>query len=164
MGDLGGDVDDARLAFQDGQVVGEALPGERHAFRQGHTRDFLHTFHQFDQLVLLARPQGRKADTAIAGDHGGHPVARAGAELRIPAGLTVVVGVDIDKAWGDDRPLRVDHGGAFGSHAADFRDQAILDCDIRDIGGAAGAVIDHAAADDEIIPHVPTLPCRIRCP
>ena len=91
-------VEAVRRGGQSIHVLWKTLPVPHNAFMQSGARNVFHTFHEFDQIVFSARTLGRKADAAVAQDHGGHAVVDAGGEAFIPSHLTVVVGVQIDKA------------------------------------------------------------------
>ena len=70
--------------------------------------DVLDALHQLDQEVLLAGFDGREADAAVAHHDGRDAVIAGGREVRIPGGLAVVVGVDVDEARRDREAGGVD--------------------------------------------------------
>jgi hypothetical protein len=58
--------------------------------------------------------------------------------------------VDVDPARRDHQPAGVDFLAATGTHFAHLDDSAVRDRDVGLEGGGAGAVVEGAAADDEI--------------
>ena len=70
--------------------------------------------------------------------------------MRIPGGLAVIVGVDVDEARRDQQALGVDLLGALARDLADGGDPAVLDRDVGFANGRAGAVGQVAAAHDQI--------------
>ena len=53
-------------------------------------------------------PHRREADAAVAEDRGGDAVPARRREVRVPGGLPVEVGVDVDEAGGDHQPVGVE--------------------------------------------------------
>ena len=102
------DVDGARHRLERVEVFREALPLPVDALGQRRAGDVLDPLHQLDQELVLVRPHRRETDAAIAHDRRRHPVPGRGSHLRIPGGLAVIVGVDVDPARGDDQAGRVD--------------------------------------------------------
>ena len=74
MGHLAADVDGEFLLADDVEVFGVALPAPGDALGEGGAGNVLDAFHQADQPVLAPGPHRREADTAVAGDDGGHAV------------------------------------------------------------------------------------------
>ena len=140
------------MALQHVEVFGEALPLPVDALGKRRAGDVLDALHQLDQELVVLGPHRREADAAVAHHRGGDAVPAGGRQQRIPGGLAVVVGVDVDEAGGDD------HAGARRSRAAPSADLAHLDDavavdgDVADEGRFAGAVDDRPAANDQI-PH-----------
>ena len=91
-------------------------------------------FHQLDQELVVRRAHRREADAAVAHDRRRDAVPAEGRQQRVPGGLAVVVGVDVDPAGGDDHARRVDlaPGGAEG--LADRDDAVAIDRDVADEG------------------------------
>ena len=108
VGHLGADVDHVLACVERVEVALERLPVPRDALGQRGAGDVLDALHQLDQ-PLVAIGRGRcEADAAVAHHHRGHPVPRRRGEVRIPRGLAVVVGVDVDPARGDQQTRRID--------------------------------------------------------
>ena len=68
-------------------------------------------------------------------------------QMRIPGGLPVVVGVDVDEAGCHQTAPGIDFTMAFAFDHADFGDASIVDGDIGLLARCAAAVDDGAAAD-----------------
>jgi hypothetical protein len=78
-------------------------------------------------------------------------VQRRRREERVPRDLTVVVGVDVDEAGGDEPPGRVDLLSTLGVDPPDRGDATVVDGDVGVDCRSAGAVDDRAPADHEIM-------------
>ena len=73
-------------------------------------------------------------------------------ELVVPTDLAVVVGVNVDPAWRDQRTVRVDDlAGRVADRSADRDDPAIFDRHVAGVRGIAGAVDDRAALDHVVM-------------
>ena len=100
-----------RAAVERVEVLGERLPLPLDALVQRGAGDVLDALHQLDEALLLARAHRGEADAAVADHDGGDAVAGRRVEHRVPRGLAVVVGVDVDEARRDDAARRVDDLG-----------------------------------------------------
>ena len=149
--DVRADVDGARQFLQRVEIFRKALPVPAHPLGQRRAGNILDPFHQADQPVVAVGAGGREADPAIAHDDGGNAVPRRWSHFRIPRRLPVIMGVDIDKAGGDDLAAGVDLLPARAAHLADNADAVAIDGDIADIRFAASAIDDGAATDDQIM-------------
>ena len=97
------------LAFaQHVEIVAEAFPAPCDARVERGAGDILDPFHQLDQPVLLTGPHRRETDAAIAHDHRRHAVPAGWRELAVPGRLSIEMGVDVDKAGGDQQAARID--------------------------------------------------------
>ena len=150
MRQQGAEIDVVFAAFQRGQVFGEAFPAPVQALIQAGTGQILDPFHQRHDLILRVLFDGREADAAIAHDNGGDAVPGRGSEVRIPHGLPIIMGMNVDEARCDGQAGGVDFLGASAGDFSDGGDLAILDGDIGDVGGAAIAVHHGSAANDDI--------------
>ena len=151
MRHVGADIDRARQAFQRVEVFGEGFPIPLHPFGERGAGDVLHPFHQPDQPFVAVGRGGGKADTAVAHHHGGHAVPAGRGHFRIPRGLTVIMGVNIDPAGRDDFAARVNLAHGVPAHGADSGDQAVLHRDVAGKARGAGAIDNRAIADDQVI-------------
>jgi len=68
---MGADIDRARQFFERVEIFREGLPVPGDSFGQSGSGDVLHAFHQADQPFVAVGLGWRKADAAIAHDHGG---------------------------------------------------------------------------------------------
>ncbi len=152
VGDLGPDVDRPPASVEGVQVLGECLPVPRHALGQGRAGDVLDPLHQPDQPLVAVGTGRGEPDPAVAGDQRGHAVPAARGQHLVPGGLTVVVGVDVDPARGDQQPVGLDGADRLlPPVVADAGDDAVADGDVRGAGRCPGAVDDGAPLDDEIV-------------
>src|SRR6266851_925288 len=99
---------------------------------------------------MIGWTAGRETDPAIAHDGGGDAVLRRGRDVLAPGDLTVVMGVDVDKAGRNQFAAGIDLFAAFAQDAADFHDVAVRYRDIRFEQFTAKAVGNAAAADHEV--------------
>ena len=98
--DVGADVDRVLAAVERVEVVGERLPVPRQALGERRAGDVLDALEHADQpVVLLGRRLGRgEPDAAVAHRDRGDAVEARRGEQRVPRGLAVEVGVDVDEA------------------------------------------------------------------
>ena len=73
---LGADVDRPAKPVEQVEVLGERFPPPGHALAERGARDVLDAFEQFDQEVMLIRPDGGEAETAVAEQDRGDAVDR----------------------------------------------------------------------------------------
>ena len=132
------------------EIIGEGLPIPVQSFIKDDAGDFLDSFHQLDQRLLMLGQHGGKTNAAIAANRGGHAMREAGVEPVVPQKLAVIMGVDVDKAGGDNRASGVDHFARIARNGADLDDQAVLDRDVRRIASCTRAIDNRAAADNQI--------------
>src|SRR5262249_48323590 len=83
-------------------------------------------------------------------EDGGHTVEAGGAELGIPEDLSVIMGVHVDEARGDDKAGGIDGFLGVLVDLADGNDAAVLDADVAAIAGNARAIDDRASRDLQI--------------
>ncbi len=138
---------DAQIALEPSEVLAEGGPvpvdpvfegDQRHAFDLGH--------HPADVVVVLLLDRG-EGESAVSGDHRGDAVQVGRGRRRVPEQLGVVVGVGVDDPGGDDESGGIELGGPGLLHGADGDDHPVLDPDIGQEAGGAGAVDDGAVAD-----------------
>ena len=117
------------------------------------------------EAVALRLADRRHAQRAVAGDHGGDAVLDRREHQRVEQQLGVEVGVRVDEARGDDVAAGVDD--PLGRHAverpADADDAPVVDADVAEVAGQAGAVDDQSVADDEVHGVAPVRGRRRRC-
>ncbi len=146
-----GDIEHARQPLELVEVLGEGLPVPGHALRQRSAGDVLDALHQLDQPVTLARIGGREADPAVAHDDGGDAVPARRGDLRVPGGLAVVVGVDVDEARGHHAAVGIDLASRLSVDLTDGNDALAIYGDVARPCRGASAVDDGGVADDEIV-------------
>ena len=122
----------------------------RDAFRKGGAGDFLDAFHHLDQRTAELLLDRREADAAVAGDGRGDAMREAGIDRIVPNELSVIMGVQVDKAGRYECALCIDLLGGSARNLADLDDRAVPDRDVGGVAGIAGAVGDLAAPDDRI--------------
>src|SRR5690606_38214148 len=151
MRNLQADIERERRGFNRIHIFGEALPVPLDAFGKRGTRNVLNAFHEAKQPLALFRLAGRKADAAIAHDGRGDTVECRGLEIGVPGNLAVIMRMHIDEAGRHDLTLRIDLLAARGRNLADSGDGAPVNGNIRLDGFAAGAVINGAAPDYDVM-------------
>ena len=151
----GAEIDVARAGGEDLEVFGEALPVEIEALGQNGGGDILDAFHQLDQLGLATRPDGRKADAAIAHHRRCHAMEGGGRHMAVPDRLAVIMGMDVDETRGHQLADGVDLLAPLRQVGADRRNPPILYAEIGGITGTSRAVDNGAAANDEVHGLVP---------
>jgi hypothetical protein len=105
-------------------------------------------------ILVVFFLDGREADAAIAEQHGGGAMPGRRRQHRVPGRLTVVMGVDVDPAGGDDMACGVDVAPCRSGLAADRDDLVAVDGDVAGERRTAGAVHDCPAADDQVMHRV----------
>ena len=162
MGDVAGHIHSIFARRQTIQIIGESFPIPVQPFIKNDAGDFFDAFHQLDQRLLMLRQHGSKADAAISANRCGHAMREARVEPVIPEELAVIMGVDVDKAGGDDGASCVNFLARCTGDRADFNDQAVLDRHVSGIARCARAINDGAAANDHIV-HVCVPGLRSEC-
>ena len=158
MGHLGAHVDGLGRRGEGVEVLGEALPLPADALVQGGAGDVLDALHERHQPLVAVGAHGGEAHPAVAHDHGGDPVPRRGADRGVPGGLTVVVGVDVDPAGGDDEPVGVELLPAAALDPAHLGDASVGHGHVALPARRPRAVDDGPAPDHQIVlGHVPLL-------
>ena len=70
--------------------------------------DVLDSLHHLDQRLVPVRAHGSEPHSAVPHHRGGHAMPTGRGQVRVPGGLAVVVGVDVDEARGDHQAVGVD--------------------------------------------------------
>ncbi len=135
------------------EILGEALPLPLDALVECGARNVLDALHELDQEVVLIRPHRCEADAAVAHHGRGDAVIAGRRELRIPGGLAVVVGVDVDEARRHGQPRGVERARGAAGNLPDCSDAAVLYRYIARTRRGAGAVDQGAVANDEVVGH-----------
>ena len=150
VGELGAQVDVVRPVLHGVEIFAEGLPRPLDALVEHGARDVLDALHQRDQLVVRVRAHRREPDAAVAHHRGGHAVPARGGETRVPRGLAVVVGVDVDEARRHQQARGVD---LLVRPAADRHrgDGAAVDGDVGGHRFAAPPVGHVAAPDHQVV-------------
>ena len=157
MRQIGGDVDVALTGVEGVEVLREGFPVPRQAVDHHHTGDVLDAGHHVDQHVVIGGPARCEADATVA-HHGGRDAVRRRRIHPIrPDRLPVVVSVQVDEAWRDEQPGRVDLSASGAVDRPDRRDDPVGDRDIADVGFPAKSVDDGAVTDDQVVAHLMNL-------
>ena len=101
VGHLSSNVDRALQFFQCIQVLWERLPVPGHSLRQRATWNILNPLHQTDQPLSPLWCCGCKTNAAIPHHNRCNPVPGRRGHLRIPSGLPVIMGMDINEPRND---------------------------------------------------------------
>ena len=146
-------------AVEQVEVLGRGTPVPRHALLQALQRHPLHPRQHPHQVIGVGavdtgrtrRQQRGDRESAIATNHGGHPMQRRRAQRGVPERLRVVVGVDVDEPRRHHQTGRVDGVRCRRcrgiSRLADRDDPAVTHTDGRHHPRCPGTV-DHQATDD----------------
>jgi len=135
------------------EILREGLPLPLDALVERGARDVLDAFHQLDQEVVLTRPHGREADAAVAHHGRGDAVVAGRRELRIPGGLAVVGGVDVDEARCYREPGGVERARGAARDLSDGGDPAVLDRDVPRARHGARPIDQGAMTNHEVVGH-----------
>ena len=154
MGQLRAQIDVVVPALDRVEVLAEALPGPLDPLLEHGTGDVLDALHEGDQPVVRVGPYRREAHAAVAHHRRGDTVPAARRDTRVPRGLPVVVGVDVDEARRDEQAGGVDLLAPPPGHRADGGDHRPVDRNVRRHRLAAEAVGHLAAADHEVVRHL----------
>ena len=150
-GHVGEAVDALGNPFEAGQPLRERHPIPDHPLLHGVEGNGLGARHGEHRPVAPFRHHRRKAEAAVAEDHGGDPVPAGDGAVGIPLNLCVVVGVQIDEPRRDDQPIGIDNpfGSAFDA-TADMGNPPILDPKIAAIARHPSAIDNRPALDAHI--------------
>jgi hypothetical protein len=154
VADLGAEVEDVRPPLDGVEVLAEVLPLPRDAFGHRRAGDVLDALHQLDQPLAAVGAGGREPDTAVAHHRGRHAVPRRRRQPLVPAGLGVVVGVDVDEPRRDEAPVGIELVASGSVDARlDRRHDAVVDGDVGVAAGCSRSVDDEAVADHRVMAH-----------
>ncbi len=155
------DVDVVRALFDGVEELTERVPIPLQPLVQCGAGNVFHSFHQLDQLVVCVVVHGGEPDAAVAHDGGGDAVPRRGLEPRVPGGLAVVVGVDVDDPRDHQRPGRIDGGRGRSRHVTHLDDHTIAYRDVDRARFGPCSVDDGSTMHHEIeVSHVTSLSIR----
>ena len=158
--DMRADIDGARHPFQLVEIFGETFPVPRHPLGQCRAGNILNPFHQADQPFAAFGLSRGEANAAIAHHDSGNTVPARWSHFGVPCSLPIIMGMDVNKAGGDNFAAGIDLFAALRRNAADRSNQPAVDGDIACETGFARTIDNRAAANDQIM-HVPTLLCQI---
>ena len=148
---VGSDIDGAGQALQLVEIFGEGFPVPADPFGQCGAGNILDPLHQADQPIVLVRFRRREADAAIAHDNGRDAVPARRGHFLVPRGLSVVMRMDIDEAWRDDKSGGVDLLACGSRDVADRGDQPFGYPDVTGEPFRPGPVPYGSAANDEVV-------------
>ena len=148
---LGAQVHHVAAGVERVEELGERLPAPLDAVGQRGAGDVLDALHEADEPLVTVGRDRREPHAAVAHHHGGDAVPARGGEQLVPGGLAVVVGVDVDEARGDERPVGVDLPSGRAVDATDIGDDAVGDGHVGGAEWRAGAVGDGSPADHQIV-------------
>ncbi len=157
MGHVGPDVEHEAASLQRVEVLREGLPIPRQTLGQRGARDVLDTLQHADQPVVLfgGRVSGGEADAAVAHDQRRDAVLARGSEERVPRGLAVVVGVQVDEPRRHQQSVGIDDlcAAAGVDVHADVGDGPVDDAHVGWRAGSTRPVDDQPVADHELARH-----------
>ena len=141
------------------QVIGKRLPLPSNAFMQRSARNVFNAFHQFDQQVVIRMSHRCEPHAAVTHDHGGNPMMARRRHAIRPRRLTIIMGVNIDKAGRYQATRRIDLTLAGLRNLTHPGNSITLNGDIRLASGFAATVDYGAVADDDVVAHQNCSPC-----
>src|SRR5271154_177526 len=145
--DLGTDVDGAPDLPDGIEVFGKRLPLPFDRGGECRSRYVFDRFHHADQKFFVAACHRSESDPAIAHHHRGHTVPARWTEIRVPKGLAVVMGMDVDPSGSYQQTGGVDFAPRRPGFTAYGDDLAGIDRDVAGVSRFATAV-DYPAASD----------------
>ncbi len=157
VGHVGGAVDVVRDLLEDVEELGKGCPRPGEALVERGAGDVLDAFHEADEPVTVVGPDGGEAHTAVAEHDRGHSVVGGREQVRVPCGLPVVVGVDVDPPRCHQRPGGVDLIPALPGHRPDLDHPPVGDGQIGFTERCAGSVGQEPVPDHEVVCHGPSL-------
>ena len=140
-----------RRALYRVEILGKRLPVPFDACGQRSTRYVFHALHQANEKVVLVFLDGREADAAVATDGGGHAMIARWRQMRVPGGLGIIVGVDIDEAGRNGQTVGIDLASALCRDSADVGKAAVVYRYVCAAGLATGPVYDGPTADNNVV-------------
>ena len=148
-----GVIDALGQAVHDIQIVGEGFPPPVDAGEHCFAGDVFGAFEIAEHEVRIVRAARRQREAAVAHHDARHAVVARTRTKRIPEHLGVHVGVTVHEARRDDVPFRIDGLLRTLLEAANRRDAAVRDSDIRAEPRCAGTVDDRAVRDQKVVGH-----------
>ena len=91
------------------QVLLETLPLPLDALVQGRAGNILDAFQKANQKIVVIRSGRRKTDTAVAHQYRRHAMLRRGSEQRVPRHLSIIMGMQVDKARCQRQPVGINN-------------------------------------------------------
>ena len=134
-------------------VLGETLPAPAHAFGQHVVGHALNVDQIPGQGFVLLRPTRGKANAAVAHHHTGHAVPGRTADPGVPADLSVVVGVGVNKAGGDHQPVGINGLGCSVEMVSKLHNPTVRNGHIGPELWRAGAVNHRTVLNHEVVCH-----------
>ena len=151
MRHLSADIDRTGLAFQRIQELWKAFPVPFQAFRQHDAWDILNAFHQVDQRVVVLGLTRGEADAAIAEKHGCHAMPGGRRQHRVPGGLTVIMGVNINPTWRYKQTFRINFALAGANFTTNLNELVAVNGNVAKEALCARSINDRATANDDIM-------------
>jgi hypothetical protein len=149
--DLRAHVQRLGAAVQRVEVFGEGFPIPLDALGQHRAGNVLHPLHDLDEPVAAVGLHGGEAHAAIAHDGRGDAMPGGRAEVGIPGGLAVVVGMDVHPARRHQAAVGPDLAPGGAGLAFRLDDAAAVDGEVARVAGLARTIDDRAAAYDQIM-------------
>ena len=132
-------------------VLGKGLPVHLDRDLHGFERNRLIARQGQHGPLGILRPQRGKAEAAVAQRHRRDSVPAADRAVGVPVNLGVIVGVQIDRARGDNQPAGVNDPGCIaGLQPADLGHPAVLDPQVGAVAWHLGAVDNRPIFDHHI--------------
>ena len=151
---LCGHVDCVLTTIERIEVLRERLPVPGESFGECRSGNVFDTFQHVDEIVVLFLGGNRRSesDPAVTHHDRGDTVDRRRGQDRVPGGLTVEVGVDVDETWCHHQTVGIDFSGP---GAIDVRghvgDAVTADGHVGPVPRGARPVDHHCVAYDQVV-------------
>ena len=89
--------------------------------------NIFYAFHKANEFIAVITPAGRKANSAISHNGRGNAVVYTGLKCIIPAHLSVVMCVQVDKARRDNLSFCINSLSGWAQVMTYFRNNAVAD-------------------------------------
>ena len=154
VGDLCPNIERVTTTRDVVHVLGERFPTTPlNTFVERGARNIFDTFHQFDQRLLAARSNGRKANTTVTHHDCCRTVTGRRVHDFVPTHLAVVVRVHVNPAGRHDGTIGIDgFFGRLGDRATDFNNHPVAHANIA-LATIGSCAVNNGSTLNDVIKH-----------